>query len=319
MTLVSEVASIAPGKTFTVAIVMEPERGWHTYWKNPGDSGMATDLEWSLPQGFSPQPAQYPAPEVLAFGSLVNYGYSGDTALLVDIVAPRSVDGPIVTLAVDAHWLVCDDEICIPEDTSLTLVLPAGDGAIAPENQLIFSKARAALPTPFPQGEGWSASFWKEGGKSTFAFGLPAGGTRVRKAHFFPLTKGVVDYAAPQVMGLKQKSAMVAEKPDTAADTLYLQTSAGRAQFLDRISGVLALTNNEGMVENFRVELNAGRGAAPAFRPIDVGANSQSSLAPGVNPFVAFAFAFLAGLLLNVMPCVFPSSSMPSFEIKKCI
>ena len=114
--LVSEYSGIAPGQVFTVAMHQQIRPHWHTYWRNPGDSGEPTELTWRLPAGWSATEIEWPAPERIPLGPLMNFGYSDEVLLPVTLQAPDSLTpGSRVRIEADAYWLVCE-EICIPEE-----------------------------------------------------------------------------------------------------------------------------------------------------------------------------------------------------------
>ena len=126
--LVSATAQFRRGQTHTVAVRLKPDAHWHTYWINPGDSGLATRLVWQLPDGVQAGPIQWPAPTRFSLGDIVNYGYDGETLHLVQVQVPAQLPGDQLTLKVTAHWLVCAD-ICIPGSADLQLSRPLIDGA----------------------------------------------------------------------------------------------------------------------------------------------------------------------------------------------
>ena len=127
--LIAERAALVPGRANTVALRLKIRDRWHTYWQNPGDSGLPTTLEWKLPEGMRAGPIQWPAPKALAAGPLVNYGYDGEVLHLVDIDVPASLSASSpVTLSARADWLVCED-VCIPEGADLALTLPVDANA----------------------------------------------------------------------------------------------------------------------------------------------------------------------------------------------
>jgi len=126
--LKSENARIAPGVPFWVMVHFMPEEGWHTYWKNPGDSGLAPVLEWKLPAGWQTGEVLFGAPEAIPYGSLVNFGYHGDNALLVQLTPPRKLPLQDVDVALQAKWLVCADA-CVPGSADLTVRLPVAEVA----------------------------------------------------------------------------------------------------------------------------------------------------------------------------------------------
>ncbi len=153
-------AAVAPGERFTIVLRETINEGWHTYWRNPGDSGEPTSLTWTLPAGWSASELQWPAPEAVPFAMLVNYGYEGEVLFPVEITVPANARvGSTVTLTAAAYWLVCSD-ICIPEDATLTLTLPVAaagrdDPQWAPRIAEAVHEASGSVPVdPHRFGEG---------------------------------------------------------------------------------------------------------------------------------------------------------------------
>src|SRR5271170_6474778 len=147
--LVSEVSAIAPGQSFWVALNLDIRDGWHTYWRNPGDSGQATAIKWQLPPGFAAGDIVWTTPHRFEIPPLVNYGYSKHAVHLINITAPKDLPaGSPVVLSGKASWLVCSD-VCIPEDAELQLKLPVTlqGGAPDPAAAALFAAARSELPS----------------------------------------------------------------------------------------------------------------------------------------------------------------------------
>ena len=129
--LVAAKTALVPGEPITVALRLVLEKGWHTYWRNPGDSGLPTTLVWKLPAGVEAGPIEWPAPRLLPVGPLVNYGYEGVVLQLVEVQPQKSLAvGGTTVLSARADWLVCK-EVCIPEGADLTLALPVADTGAA--------------------------------------------------------------------------------------------------------------------------------------------------------------------------------------------
>jgi thiol:disulfide interchange protein DsbD len=142
--LVAERTAASPGATLTVALRLKIIPGWHTYWRNPGDSGEPTALDWTLPAGWKAGAIQWPAPRRMPAGPLLNFGYEGEALHLVDIAVPADAQG-IASLRARASWLVCNPELCIPEAADLSLDVPVGAGGDSAWAGAI-ARARAALP-----------------------------------------------------------------------------------------------------------------------------------------------------------------------------
>lgn len=145
--LLSEQQQIRPGHSFWLALQLRPKPGWHTYWKNPGDAGKATAIQWSLPPGWQAGPLHWPYPKRIRSGSLVSFGYTDSVSLLTEISANTVPSGTRkIEISAMADWLVCE-EICIPENAALSLSLPLGHEAVPnPETASEFKDTRALLP-----------------------------------------------------------------------------------------------------------------------------------------------------------------------------
>jgi DsbC/DsbD-like thiol-disulfide interchange protein len=198
--LVSEVATVGPGQAFWVALEFEIGEGWHTYWRNPGDSGKATTLQWQLPPGFMAGDIMWSAPQRFDIPPLVNYGYAVHAVHLVKITAPASLQaGASIKLLAQANWLVCSD-LCIPESAQLTLKLSASStaGVANPAHVSLFDIARSELPRPQPA----PVTLRIQAGQliMTLAKDWGASLRQITSLTFFPYDEGVIDYAAQQTM-----------------------------------------------------------------------------------------------------------------------
>ncbi|PCD02908.1 thiol:disulfide interchange protein [Sphingomonas spermidinifaciens] len=283
--LVAESDSPAPGGEVTLALASKPDPGWHGYWKNPGDAGIETTLAWTLPGGVTAGPLEYPVPHRLVIGGLMNYVYEGPFAQFVRLKLPAGLaPGTRLPIAVKADYLVCTNEICVPESAQLSTVLTVGDGSITPERRAQFDQWRRAMPKPL----GSAATFAVEGGKMRIGVPWPAD-QAADGPYFYPLTDGAIAYAAPQTVG-------------RAGDTLVIETQGG-GKVPGEVEGVLALDNGRGF------EVRAVPGAVPA-------AAAQAAL-DWRAVLVAFAGAVLGGLILNVMPCVFPILSLKALGLAR--
>jgi DsbC/DsbD-like thiol-disulfide interchange protein/cytochrome c biogenesis protein CcdA len=274
-----------PGETVMLAVLMEPEAGWHGYWKNPGNAGFGLTLDWTLPTGANVGELQFPVPQTLLLSGLMNHVYEHDYAVLVPLTLPKDASG-IVPLKVKADWLACTDKICVPERAELEGAVTIGSGAKDPR----FAAWRAALPAPLGQ----PARFAVEGRTLRIAIPFPASAP-VSDSHFFIVETGQLDYAAPQRF-LRQGDLLVAE--------LQRDPAAGK---VPSISGVLAIGGDAR-----GLEISANPGAVPAGGdPVGGSALDAASLA------LLLGAALLGGLVLNVMPCVFPILSLKALTLAR--
>ncbi len=281
--LVAEATSPAPGQRVMLAIDMQPKPGWHGYWKNPGDAGVGITLDWTLPKGATLGPMRWPVPERLVVAGLMNHVFNGDHALLLPVTLPRDVaPGTVLPLRADAQWLACTDKVCVPERGTLSLNLVIGDGRIPPESRARFDAWRARLAIPL----GSPATLQRDGEQLRISLPFPANAP-LGDAWFFSATEDVLAYAAPQTI--------VRE-----GDRLIIATQAkGKTPAL--IEGVIST--------------GAARGFEISARPGIVAPLPASSALATV--LFALGGAILGGLLLNIMPCVFPVISLKAMSLAR--
>jgi thiol:disulfide interchange protein len=309
--LVSEVATVGPGQTFWVALELEIRDGWHTYWRNPGDSGEPTKLAWQLPPGFSAGDIVWLTPHRFEIAPLVNYGYAKHAVHLVQITAPKDLKaGTPVSLAAKASWLVCSD-VCIPEDANLQLSLPvsAQAGGADPSAATLFTAARSELPSAQPA----PTSARIQGDKLIITLGQEWGATlsQISSLAFYPYDEGGIEYATPQTL-TRSKDAV-----DLAMKVGYQPPKAGA------IRGVLVVTEQNGtQTDTVPIEIAAdfsGAGAdvkaGPRFAPIAQSNSARSNKEPEHSLPTLLLFAVLGGLILNLMPCVFPVLSIKALNV----
>ena len=189
--LVAAVSRFRPGEPFDVAIRIESDRGWHTYWMNPGEAGLATTVRWTLPGGFTAGPLRWPAPKRFVTGGIVSFGYDGATLLPVEIRAPADWPaGRVATLRARVDWLGCREE-CVPGGADVEILLSAAEAAVASDEADAVARAVASVPRPDPR-----LRFHARSVKGGIAVRLE-GAVAEAPAVFFPLAGGVLR-AAPE-------------------------------------------------------------------------------------------------------------------------
>jgi thiol:disulfide interchange protein DsbD len=276
--LVSREAGVAaPGST-DAGLYFKLEPGWHVYWKNAGDSGEPPRIDWTLPKGLTVDAMQFPAPKRLALGPLMDYGYENEALFPIRLAADASLKpGTALHLAAKVSWLVCNN-VCLPGKANLALDLPVvastptEDGASA----ALFNRLKSTLPQPLPA----SAKVVFQPTADGFRLAVETG-QRETEAAFFPEEQSVLDNPAPQKLISTAKGFLLDLKKDA-------DLTANPAQ----LRGVLELSGGR----NYEISALPGTIAAPVAAP---------SFAFGGFARVV-ALAFLGGLLLNLMPCVFP-------------
>lgn len=283
--LLAEPAAIVPGQPFTVGIKLTMKEHWHTYWRNPGDSGEPTQVTWKLPQGFAAGELQWPAPSLIRVGPAANFGYEGSAILLSRVTPPSEArPGTTVDLAADVAYLVCE-KICIPGEASVSLSLPVSEQGAPSTTNATFDAARSKLPQPSP----WNATFSADSRAITLA--LRSDGLRgdaIRAATFFPHDNDLIDNAARQSLRNGGQSIGLTIERGQIAKSIPR-----------RIDGVLVLEEDIG-----------GKTASHAFAIEATQAAAAAAGEGGMTLLYAAIAALIAGIILNFMPCVFPVLSI---------
>jgi thiol:disulfide interchange protein DsbD len=312
--LVSEMVGVpnAAGMTVSLGLVLKMQPQWHTYWRNPGESGEPTAIKWTLPPGFVASEIRWPYPERIEFGELANYGYSGQVLLRTDITVPPDLKlGDKVTFVADATWLVCKD-ICIPEKATLDLTL-----SVVPLDGFFAFNEMKFAPASDPA---WRNIFEEAGKRSPYTHGQIVGRfaatdqivtlyfedqrnptEKGKGALFFPYEKGLIKASAVQVAEQAANGFVISVPP------AYKLREPQKRGDIAEIGGVLVLApDGQKPAQPYEVKLQ--RGPVPAIAP-------TSAAAADLGLLQAILFAVLGGLILNLMPCVFPILSMKALAL----
>lgn len=278
----------APGGTVTLAFLMTPQPGWHGYWQNPGDAGLGMTTQWTLPAGASAGALQYPVPGKLLISGLMNHVYKTEYAVLLPLTLPADArPGARLPIRVKLGWLACTDQVCVPEEAELSAAVTVGQPA-PPDAR--FDQWRMALPAPL----GSPARFAVDGNRVRIAIPLPAS-VRLEQPHLFVASERTVDYAAPQAFA-RDGDLLLVELPRAKFDP----------QSPPALEGVLRL---DGAANG--VTLKAEPGAVPQGGTPLGGAGQTPAL------WLLLLSALAGGLLLNVMPCVFPILSLKALSLAR--
>jgi len=292
--LVSLGPGIAPGGQQMVGLVLTMDEHWHVYWVNAGDSGEPPKIAWTLPAGFSAGAMQFPIPDRLPLGPFMDFGYEEEVALPVPIsAAPAAKPGP-AHLDAQVSWLVCAD-VCVPGKAHLGIDLNVQPGAPALAQEPLLGalgEAMTLLPKPLPTG----AKFSIAADAKRFALTLEDG-TRAKDADFFPYVEAQSAKDGAEPVGV------IANAPDQGVEPLkdgvrvYVQRSPELAALPATLSGIVKLSDTLAYQVSAPVVQVASVDPAPASR-----AGGTAS----ITVLSAIGLAFIGGMILNLMPCVFP-------------
>ena len=290
--LVAASDAIVPGQPLQVGLRLTHDKDWHTYWLVPGDSGLPTRIDWQLPIGVTAGPIEWPHPHRLPAGPLMNFGYEGETLLLTALQVPSDLPaGSPVTLKAKAEWLECAD-VCIPGGADLSLTLPVRGSSARSSQAALFDATRKLVPGKVA---GVSARGTIDANRIRLDFALPAG-LKADSIEFFPLEEGRIEPAAAQAL--------------TRGAATALQLTAARPVKTNATSLSGVIVANGGPAKS-------GGWVALVEAPLAAGAVGPTNAATGAVPagptmslLAALGAAFVGGLILNLMPCVFPVLSL---------
>lgn len=295
--LVSDQKSIQPGQSMRIALKMSMDDEWHVYWKNPGDSGLPPTIQWELPDGFKVGDIYWPVPKLISAGPLTSYGYEGEVFLISDVLAPADLPaGGVVEIRARVDWLACKVD-CIPGRADLQLSLPVDDntpqvdGTIASD----FKKSSNSWPV---RSNAWNITI-SDLGKELLLTGISENDSReISEVLFFPDRSDLIDHAATQKV-----------KTLTNGFELRVPKSNLFPQEVASIQGILV--RSDGWFSS---------GDAPSLfvdRPLQKSADVLVPSKGTMTLWAACAFAFLGGLILNLMPCVLPILSLKILGLVK--
>jgi thiol:disulfide interchange protein DsbD len=319
VSLVADVRGIVPGGSFTVGVLLKMDPGWHTYWKNPGDAGLATQIQWHIPEGFTAGQVRWPLPhKYIDSGDVLSYGYAKEMMLLVPFTAPASIrPGGSITLEAKATWLECE-KICVPGESALRLTLPVTKGQTSPANVGLFASYGNQVPRPFAAQKDISIALTS--GRGRVDIRLSAGGD----VEFDTAGPGSPDFYPEESGDLLPGRTAVSAGPKQIAITVPLTASQPLTQAVT-VRGTLLFAVAGGALRTGVVEMSfppdslaAGGPSATPGGPLLDRHFEISRTSGGTQPLLLYLFfAFLGGLLLNIMPCVLPVIALKVFGLVK--
>uniref|UniRef100_A0A486XTU0 Cytochrome c-type biogenesis protein DsbD, protein-disulfide reductase n=1 Tax=Rheinheimera sp. BAL341 TaxID=1708203 RepID=A0A486XTU0_9GAMM len=284
--LVSEYRQVSPGQKLLLALHFVPDEHWHTYWQNPGDSGLATSLSWQLPEGVTAGDIAWPTPSAIALPPLMNYGYEGQTLLLTELSLPAGYAADSLDIAMTADWLVCE-EVCIPASASFRISLPvSATEVLAKQYQPLFAEAKTRLPVPLNV----SGRFDTSGSAFSALLELPQ---PLNVSGFFVAATELVDHAAAQQIVLNNNQLMLQQPLNT-----YFSGAPNALEVvLVTDSGAYSVSISKASDSSTDILITQGQ------------QTNSTSL------WLILLLAAAGGLLLNLMPCVFPVLSLKALSL----
>lgn len=314
--LVASVSTIQPGVPFTLGLQFTIDRTWHTYWANPGETGIPTSLELALPEGFTAGPLQFPVPKkfIIDYGFGVReagYGYETSVIHPMTVTPPATLTpGQKITLSGKSAWLMCDPNTCVPGKADLSITLEVGAAAAPSPEATAIASAVSRLPQPVAA----PAKIALEGTNVVLTATLPAGAIpEGAKLAFHPLKNQVLDAFADATVSVTGETVTISAAkhesltaaPADFSGVLAIEVPGKKTGFEISTSGVAATATPD-----------ATAPATPAAdpdktpEPAASAASTPEDLPFGGGLFGVLLAAFLGGIILNVMPCVFPVISL---------
>ena len=309
VTVSSEVSAIAADAPFWLRVHFELKDGWHIYWQNPGDSGLAPTLNWTLPEGYQAEAIHWPAPQRIVYEGIIDYGYHDQVSLLVPIIPPKNLPvGEEQKLKAQVTWLICN-QVCIPERGEVELTLTSGEQALPQaENATKVAQSLQELPSIIAA----QGKLLMQENAAQLALDVPKDWKDLSfsEAYFYPIESGVLKHEENQTWKL-------------AEGKLQAEIPKGTQPLKEPLSGALEVAAEDGEMRYYRVEFSTNPTMGVLADQPEVKSTLEETAAKptpqkeAISGWQAVLFALLGGVLLNAMPCVFPVLSLKALAISK--
>ncbi len=288
--------SVSAGDEFHIIIELTPDQGWHAYWENPGDAGLKLEMDWDVPEGVEIGPLQFTTPHLIPFEEIVSYGYDGKVTILADARVAEDVDVSQLQISGNAFWLICSDALCVPQDAKIGFSLPVGESAIEPDLMALVEAAKADMPLTAD----WVSQFHTDGQSFTVKAEVPAEYPVIESAYLFPHTEGMMENVYHQDLSF--------------VDGNIIGRFQNAYGYVDNqeFSFLLKFKTGDGAEKAYL--LTAIKSDEPVAAPREMAA-VQPKVSSELGLAMALSFAFIGGLILNLMPCVFPILSLKAMSV----
>lgn len=328
VTLLPSAPYFEAGQTYRLGVLVDMEPEWHIYWRYGGETGLPPEFIWSLPDDFAKPEISWPRPEYIEYNTIINYGYHDETVLFADINVPADYQGDVLDIDLDFEWLICK-EICVPEFGNYKLSLPskaAYDGAPFAADPRLDSYW-AQVPQPLNGDVNFEAK--------DFTFTITLNPDEALFSRIMNMKdNGEKIFFAPYNWGWMKNSSEPSVYANQDEQTVSLRYPRGRRMFdtLENAAGVLVFSKDGKSIDGYEIsgEIQKTLGATQAAieglptampnedisaAPMELAATTADSAK--LTLFSALAFAFIGGLILNLMPCVFPILSLKALSLIK--
>ena len=297
--LLADHREISAGQTFNIAIELEPNEDWHVYWENPGDAGLKLTMNWNVPEGFTVGELQFPRPHLIPFEEIVTYGYEAKVTFFAEVTAPDTLSGDSVNLSGSAFWLTCSDVLCVPQEANIGLDIGVGNAVIDNQASLLVNAVKENMPLAAD----WKSDFHTDGENFTVVTDIPKEYEVIESAYLFPHSQGMMENV------YNQDLSFVDGKIIGKFKTAYRYDDKGKFDF------VLNIITAEG--QDVAFTLVAQKSIVPLVENSGSVLATDKESAPSlqIGLIMALTFAFLGGLILNLMPCVFPILSLKAMSV----
>ena len=247
--LISEVLSIKPGEKFWVALRLDMDDEWHTYWRNPGDAGMPTEIDWSLPENFDVSDIYWPYPELFETGGLVSYGYKDEILLLSEITPPGEIGSDMISIGARVTWLECK-ETCLPGSAEVSLDLSVKNELPLFDRRWTdsFLKTKYMLPV---RNEEWNyTSVQTDSSMIIESVIKDPDPSKYEKVRFLPYDEGIYNNSKPQGFEITTQGFRIevkfadfkVEDPENVTGLLKLEKPDGT--FVNAFEIMVPITDN---------------------------------------------------------------------------
>ena len=319
VSLLADVRSIRPGAEFMAGILMKMDPGWHTYWKNPGEAGLATRIRWTLPEGFSAGTTEWPLPQKhIESGDVLTYGYGGETMLLAPITVPANLAAnTAVTLKASVQWLECE-RLCVPGSATVALALPVKSGQPEADNLPLFERYKKLIPAPRAQSPDIVVTTDARESSVTIHL-VPTGARKIAletnvTPDFYPESVDELSVGRTSVTGGEKGITLIIPLAAYQKISTSLTLHGILLYRLEPGEPVTAAMDIQ-LPEQFCAALPAPGSQEPGVLDRSF-VTTPTGDAPG-QLSVYILFAIVGGLLLNIMPCVLPVIALKIFGLVK--